>query len=175
MTTLPKYVDPVAPRSRLTPLMARLGTNRLANVVSRHVGWKLDPLLLRLTRGRVRTTLVIPAAVLETRGARSGQRRRNAIIYFHDGPDRVIIAASNAGASRHPDWYWNLRANPAVAFGGQSMHATVIDDTREQDRLWPLADRVFPAFVEYRRRASAEGRTIPLIALEPAPAIRARS
>ena len=157
----------MARRSGLTPFMARLGTNRRANLISRHVGWRLDPLLLRLTRGRLRTTLVIPAAVLETRGARSGQRRRNAIIYFHDGPGRVIIAASNAGASRHPDWYWNLRANPNVLFGGQSMHASVIDDPDEQHRLWPLADRVFPAFIEFRRSASAEGRTIPLIALDP--------
>lgn len=166
---MPRHVDPTAPRSRLTPLMARLGTNRLANVVSRRVSWKLDPLLLRLTRGRVRTTLVIPTAVLETRGARSGTRRRNAIIYFNDGPERVIIAASNAGASRHPDWYWNLRMNPNVTFGGQSMHATIIDDPDEQHRLWALADRVFPAFADYRRRASEAGRTIPLIALDPIP------
>ena len=167
MVTMPRYVDPLAPRSRLTPLMARLGTNRLANFVSRHLGWKLDPLLLRLTRGRLRTTLVIPAAVLETRGARSGQHRRNAIIYFHDGPDRVIIAASNAGAPRHPDWYWNLRANPEVVFGGQPMHAAVIDDPSELRRLWPLADRVFPAFADYRRQTLAAGRTVPLIALDP--------
>ena len=31
--------------------------------------------------------------MLETRGARSGAPRRNAVIYFHDG-DRVVVAAS---------------------------------------------------------------------------------
>ena len=40
------------------------------SLLSRHVSWKLDPILLRLTRGRVSTTLMIPTAVLETRGAR---------------------------------------------------------------------------------------------------------
>ena len=29
--------------------------------------------------------LVLPTAVLETRGAKSGALRRNAVIYFHDG------------------------------------------------------------------------------------------
>ena len=33
----------------------------------------------RLTRGRVSTTMVLPLAVLETTGARSGERRRNAV------------------------------------------------------------------------------------------------
>jgi deazaflavin-dependent oxidoreductase (nitroreductase family) len=58
--------------------------------------------------------------VLETQGARSGARRRNAIIYVHDG-DLVTIAASNAGDSRHPAWYHNLRAHPDVTFGGIPM------------------------------------------------------
>ena len=69
---------------------AALAASRFARFISRHVNWKLDPLLLRATRGRLATTLVFPTAVLETQGARSSARRRNAIIYFHDG-DRVTI------------------------------------------------------------------------------------
>jgi len=87
------------------------------------VSWKLDALLLRLSKGRVATTFVFPTAVLETRGAKSGAPRRNAIIYFHD-ESRVTIVASNAGDSRHPAWYHNLRAYPDVRFGGIPMHAT---------------------------------------------------
>jgi hypothetical protein len=81
------------------------------------VNWKLDPLLLRISNGRIATTLVFPTALLETRGAKSGLPRRNAIIYFHDG-NRVTIVASNAGATRHPAWYHNLQAHPDVTFGG---------------------------------------------------------
>ena len=69
---------------------------------------------------------MFPTAVLETTGAKSGAPRRNAIIYFHDG-DRVIIAASNAGSSRDPSWFHNLRAHPNVVFGGIAMR-------RERDR-----------------------------------------
>jgi deazaflavin-dependent oxidoreductase (nitroreductase family) len=159
-----KYVDASRPPGVLVRAYAAVAASRVAKFISRHINWKLDPFLLRLTRGRLATTLVFPTALLETRGARSGARRRNAIIYFHDG-DRVTIAASNAGASRHPAWYHNIRANPDVTFGGIPMRATMVDDEAERDRLWMLADRVFPAFANYRRDAALSHRTIPIVQL----------
>jgi deazaflavin-dependent oxidoreductase (nitroreductase family) len=159
-----RYVDPTTPRGWTGRTYAALAATRFAKFISRHVSWKLDPLLLRATRGRFASTLLFPAAVLETRGARSGARRRNAIIYFHDG-DRVTIVASNAGSSRHPAWYHNLRAHPDVTFGGVPMRASVVDDDTERGRLWPLADRVFPAYANYRRDATLAGRTIPIVQL----------
>lgn len=114
MTAL-RRVDPAPTPGRMARVMSRIGTTRVARVVSRHLGWKLDPVLLRLTRQSGRHDVVIPTAVLETRGARSGKRRRNAVIYFHDD-DRVVIAASNAGADRHPDWYHNVLAGSDVTF-----------------------------------------------------------
>jgi len=146
--------------------MSWFGVNRAARVVSRRLGWKLDPVLLRLTGNRLATTLVIPTAVLETRGARTGKRRRNAVIYFRDG-DRAVIAASNAGAGRHPDWFRNVLADPHVTFGGAPMLANVVEDRVEARRLWTLADSVFPALATYRREAAAAGREIPLISLTP--------
>src|SRR5262245_43152157 len=140
---------------------AALAATRLSRFVSRHVSWKLDPLLLRATRGRLATTLVFPTAVLETVGAKSGTRRQNAVIYFHDG-ERVTIVASNAGSPRHPSWYHNLRARPDVVFGGIAMRATIVRDEAERARLWTLADRVFPSFASYRRDAAKVGRTIPI-------------
>lgn len=161
-----EHVDPTRVPSRFGRAYAAIATTSVAKFLSRHVNWKLDPLLLRLTRGRLATTLVFPTALLETRGARTGARRRHAIIYFHD-EDRVTIAASNAGASRHPAWYFNLRADPHVTFGGMPMRAAVVDDEAERERLWTLADRVFPAFATYRRDAAEEHRSIPLIQLTP--------
>lgn len=143
---------------------AGFGASRFGRFVSRHVSWKLDPLLLRVTRGRFATTLVFPTAVLETTGARTGERRRNAVIYFHDG-DRVTIVASNAGSPRDPAWYHNLRARPDVVFGGVPMRAKVVEGDAERDRLWVLADRVFPGFARFRREAAGVNRTIPLVQL----------
>lgn len=159
-----RYVDPARPPGVIVRAYAAIAATRFAKFISRHVNWKIDPFLLRLTGGRLATTLVFPTAVLETHGARSGAQRRNAIIYFHDG-DRVTIAASNAGDSRHPAWYHNLRAHPDVTFGGIPMRATVVDDVAERERLWVLADRVFPAFATYRRDAAAVRRTIPIVQL----------
>ena len=134
--------------------------------VSKAVVWKLDPLLLRLSRGRVGMGLPLPTALLETRGARTGQPRRNGVIYFHDG-ERVTIVASKMGLPQHPAWFHNLRAHPDVKLGGQPLRAEVVDDESERARLWQLADRVFPAYAGYRGRAARAGRAIPIVQLTP--------
>lgn len=161
-----RHVDATRSRGRLARAFAAFSTTRLARFISRHLNWKLDPLLLRLTGGRFSTTLIFPAAVLETRGRKSGELRRNAVIYFHDG-DRVTIVASNAGAARHPAWFHNLCADPDVTFGGIPMRATVVTDEAERARLWPMADRVFPAYNRFREAAAEHDRTIPIVQLSP--------
>ena len=93
-----RHIDPTREPRIIVRVYAALAATRFARFISRHVNWKLDPLLLRATRGRLATTLVFPTALLETKGARSGVPRRNAIIYFDDG-ERITIAASNAGAA----------------------------------------------------------------------------
>ena len=134
--------------------------------VSRYIIWKVDPVLMRLTGGRLGMGLLLPTALLETRGAKTGQPRSNAVIYFHDG-DRVTIVASKLGLPEHPAWFHNVRANPEVVFGGRPFRAEVITDEAERERLWALADRVFPAYANYRKRAADTGRTIPLLQLTP--------
>lgn len=162
-THLP-YVDPNQRRSRFTRAYAAIGTGRLGRFVSRRVFWKFDPFLLRVTNGRISMALFIRAAVLETRGAKSGKVRRNAVIYFHDD-DKVIIIASNAGSAKHPAWYHNLRTYPDVTLGGIPMRAVVVTDEATLQRLWPLADRVFGPFAKYRRDAAKASRTIPIVQL----------
>jgi deazaflavin-dependent oxidoreductase (nitroreductase family) len=160
------YVDPEARRSVAYRAYARVVGTRAMGSVSRSVAWKIDPILLRLTRGRLGTGLALPTALLETTGARSGRLRRNGVIYFHDG-DRVTIVASKLGLPHHPAWYHNLRAHPDVRLGGRPFRAEVVEDERELGRLWRLADRVFPAYAAYRKRAGRSGRTIPIVQLTP--------
>jgi deazaflavin-dependent oxidoreductase (nitroreductase family) len=145
---------------------ARLVGTRAMGWLSRMVGWKIDPVLMALSGGRLGTGLLLPTALLETRGARTGQPRRNAVIYFHDG-ERVTIVASKLGLSHHPAWFHNLRAHPDVKFGGQPFHAEIVEEESERERLWRLADRVFPAYARYRMRAAETGRTIPIVQLAP--------
>jgi deazaflavin-dependent oxidoreductase (nitroreductase family) len=110
--------------------------------------------------------MLLPTALLETRGARTGQARANGVIYFHDG-DRVTIVASKLGLPRHPAWFHNLVANPEVRLGGGPFRAEVVEDPTERERLWRLADQVFPPYAAYRRRALAAGRQIPIVQLTP--------
>ncbi len=164
MTSQLRVVTPPQQASVFRRAYAALAATRLAKVISRHINWKLDPWLLRVSGGRFATTLMFRAAVLETRGARSGLVRRNAIIYFHDEA-RVTVFGSNAGSAHNPSWVHNLIANPFVTFGGIAMKAHVVTDECEQERLHQQGDLVFPAFKTYRRQAAAAGREVPIIQL----------
>src|SRR3954451_4128718 len=161
-----RYVDPRRRRGVVYRSYARLVGTRPMGWLSRRVGWKLDPFLLRLSRGRIGTGLLLPTALLETRGARTARPRRNAVIYFHDG-ERVTIIASKLGLPQHPAWFHNLRAHPDVKLGGRGFHASVVDDESERDRLWHLADQVSPPYATYRERAAHAGRAIPIVQLTP--------
>jgi deazaflavin-dependent oxidoreductase (nitroreductase family) len=128
-----KYVDPLEPPGRLSRLLANLANTRLGRFLSVHEVWKLDPPLMRLSRGRLGLGLMLPTALLETRGARSGAVRRNAVIYFNDG-ERVTIVASKLGRPEDPAWFLNLRANPEMLLGGEPMRAAVVEDEAERPR-----------------------------------------
>jgi deazaflavin-dependent oxidoreductase (nitroreductase family) len=159
-----RHVDPGDPPGLLNRLFAAVANTALGRFFSVHVMWKLDPHLMRLTRGRLGMGLFLPTALLETRGARSGAVRRNVVIYFHDG-EKVTIVASKLGLPQHPAWFHNLRADPDVTFGGIAMRATIVTDEIERRRLWSLADRVFAPYAAYRREAAEAGRTIPIVQL----------
>lgn len=123
-----RHVDATRSPGRFARAYSAIALTGPARALSRWVGWRIEPVLLRLSRGRLATTLVYPTAVLETVGARTGRRRRNAVIYFTDA-DRYVVVASNAGAATHPAWLHNLRARPdAVSLGGVPVTATEVDD-----------------------------------------------
>lgn len=160
-----KHVDPTRSSGLLSRAYAALANTRLGRFMSEHLVWKVDPWLMRITRGRIGTGLgLLPTALLETKGAKSGALRSNAVIYFHDG-ERVTIVASKLGLPEHPAWFHNLVAHPEVTFGGVPMRAAVVGEEGERERLWALADRVFAPYADYRREAAKAGRAIPIVQL----------
>jgi len=114
-------------RGRVYRAYAAFSGSAVGRWLSRQILWKLDPVLMRLSGGRLRMVVAVPTALLETVGARTGRVRRHGVIYFHDG-ERVTIMASKAGAPDNPAWYYNIRANPDVVFGGQPFRAEVVGD-----------------------------------------------
>lgn len=106
--------------------------------------------------------------LLTTTGARTGQRRTTPMMYIPDG-DRLLVIASNAGAPRHPDWYRNLVADPAVTVevAGQTYEATAVVTTgAERDRLFERTAAQYPFFADHQAKVR---RRIPVVALERRP------
>ncbi|MET8309746.1 nitroreductase family deazaflavin-dependent oxidoreductase [Micromonospora sp. NPDC005173] len=106
-----------------------------------------------------------PALLLTTRGRRSGRLHRTALIYGRDG-DSYLLAASAGGAAKHPAWYLNLNADPAVKiqvdaerFTGRARTATA----EERARLWPVMTAVFPTYARYQKDTDRE---IPVVIVE---------
>ena len=157
-------VDPSRRPGRLRRAYASLANTPLGRFLSRNVVWRLDPILMRASGGRLGLGMLLPTALLETTGVRSGEPRRNVVLYFHDG-EAATIVASKLGRPENPAWFHNLRAEPRVRLGGVSMRATVVTDEAERRRLWALADNVFHPYADYRREAAAAGREIPIVQL----------
>ena len=161
-----RYVDPHKPGG----VVKRAYTGFLRTAPGRwiaiNVAAPIDPWLLRRTNGRLGMGLMLPNALLETTGAKSGAPRACSVVYFNDGAD-VVVVASSFGRDAHPAWYHNLVAHPDCVLGGDRFRAAEVDDEAERARLWALADRVYAGYADYRRRTAAVGRTIPLLRLSP--------
>jgi deazaflavin-dependent oxidoreductase (nitroreductase family) len=105
--------------------------------------------------------------VLTTKGRKTGQDRKFALIYARDGDDYLVVA-SMGGAPRHPGWYLNLTANPDVTvqvkgdkFAARARTATA----DERPRLWEIVNGVWPNYDVYATRTTRE---IPVVVLERA-------
>lgn len=106
-----------------------------------------------------------PLLILHTTGAKSGKERVNPLMYLPDG-DRSFVFASKGGAPTHPDWYYNVVANPTVTveIGTETFNATArVLEGDERDRVWKEQKQLYPQFAEYEAGTT---RTIPVIALE---------
>ncbi len=102
--------------------------------------------------------------LLTTTGARSGQSRTIPMMYIPDG-DRLLVIASNAGASKHPDWYHNLVAHPEVTVevGSETYDAiAIVTEGEERQRLWNRIVESYPFFTDHQAKVT---RQIPVIAL----------
>jgi deazaflavin-dependent oxidoreductase (nitroreductase family) len=104
--------------------------------------------------------------LLHTIGAKSGEPRINPVAYVTDG-DRLVIIASKGGAPTHPDWYYNVVANPQVMVevGTEQLQArAAVSVEPERTRLYNKMVEMMPGFAEYQRRTT---RIIPVITLTP--------
>ena len=106
-----------------------------------------------------------PMLLLHHTGAKSGKTRVNPLVYLADG-DRLLVFGSKGGAPTNPDWFHNLRANPAATVEvGTDKFAVEAEELtgEERDRLFAKQAGLMPAFADYQTKTS---RTIPVVALK---------
>jgi deazaflavin-dependent oxidoreductase (nitroreductase family) len=100
-------------------------------------------------------------------GAKSGRTLTFPLMYVPHG-DGVLLVASQGGAPKNPVWYHNLvkHAEIEVEHRGtrQKLRARLADPS-EKAALWPVCDRHYAPYAEYRTRTT---RDIPIFVCEPA-------
>jgi deazaflavin-dependent oxidoreductase (nitroreductase family) len=122
----------------------------------------------RATGGQVGGILAgMPLLLLTTIGAKTGRPRTNPIVYTIDNGRFVFTAAKEGDATKHPDWFYNLRANPdvTVELGTETFpaRATVLAGEERQRLFDQIAADIPPAFASYLHKTHLE---IPVIALD---------
>ncbi|MCW2966750.1 MAG: hypothetical protein JWM71_522 [Solirubrobacteraceae bacterium] len=163
-------VDPSQPPTRSMKAAIAFVRKPAGRWFAINVSARIDPVLLRLSGGRVSTFPMAPLVGLTVPGRKSGQPRTTPLLYFTDGEDAIVIASS-FGRERHPAWYRNVMAHPEVTLNvAGADHRYVAREVTgpDRDRLYGLAERLYAGYADYEIRAGAAGRTIPVIALRPA-------
>lgn len=110
----------------------------------------------------------MPVLLLHHKGAKTGKERVNPLAYqaLDNG---YAVFASKGGSPTHPDWYYNLKANPDVTaeIGTDMVRLRArVAKGDERDRIWTLQKERVPGFAQYEEMTK-NIREIPVIILEP--------
>ncbi len=123
----------------------------------------LDRALLRTSRGWLNTGMQ-SVALVETIGAKTGNKREIATLCMRQNEDLVLVG-SNWGRKNNPAWVINIRANPEVrvTFRGYKgpMLAREVEGA-ERALLW---DKVVQFNPQYARYQQATARKLPVLLL----------
>jgi deazaflavin-dependent oxidoreductase (nitroreductase family) len=106
-----------------------------------------------------------PLVLLTTTGARTGEHRINPLVAQLNDDETMYVFGSAGGGPRHPDWYYNLMANPQVEveFGDDKFTATAtVLSGPKRDEIYARQVELFPAFGDYEKNTT---RTIPVVTL----------
>ena len=106
-----------------------------------------------------------PMILIHHIGARSGIERTTPLACSPQGQGRYAIVASNGGSPTHPDWYYNLKANPSIKAEVGAQTFTVLAeelDGAARAGLWPKLVAEAPSLGEFQARAT---RQIPVFML----------
>jgi deazaflavin-dependent oxidoreductase (nitroreductase family) len=120
------------------------------------------------TAGMTLRNTGLPIIIVTNRGRQTDAIRKTPLMRVADG-NNYILVASQGGAPQHPQWYYNLKADPNVEIRDKTkvypMRAREVVDPQERERLWGIAVQAFPNYEEYQKKTD---RLIPVFLAEPA-------
>ena len=108
-----------------------------------------------------------PILLLYTTGRRSGDIRRNPLLFLEHDNERYIVG-SKGGAPADPLWFLNLRDEPRVHVRvNEEFYPAVAEllTSDERARVWPILTARYEMFGEYQANTQRE---IPLVRLRRA-------
>jgi deazaflavin-dependent oxidoreductase (nitroreductase family) len=119
------------------------------------------------TQGLTLRDTGLPVIIVTNRGRKTSAIRKTPLMRAVDG-NNYILVASQGGAPKHPQWYFNLKADLNVEIRDKtevySMRVREVVDPTERQRLWDIAVKAYPPYEEYQGRTS---RVIPIFIAEP--------
>jgi deazaflavin-dependent oxidoreductase (nitroreductase family) len=109
----------------------------------------------------------LPVVIITTRGNRSGKIRKFPLMRVEHNGEYALVA-SKGGAPEHPDWYYNLKADPdavRVQDGPEPFDAEVREvGGAEKAAWWDRAVAAYPPYAEYQSKTERE---IPVFVARP--------
>jgi len=120
----------------------------------------------RANEGRVGGPLAgTPMILIHHAGAKSAIERVTPLAYSPQPGGRLAIVAANGGSPHHPDWYYNLKANPTirVEVGTRTFPAVAEEqDDTARAGLWRKLVAESPTVGEHQAKTT---RQIPVFLL----------
>lgn len=150
----------------LTYLLRWLGRTAAFAFFYRQFGPRLDKYLMRRT-GLVGKLYGLPALLITTTGAKSGQARTQPLLYIRDVPDFLVLG-TNFGQAHHPAWTANLLAHPEASIEIAGVKLPVRGQLVEGDEWQRHFERfaaVYPGYRDYLKRCGE--RTPRMFRLRP--------
>lgn len=109
----------------------------------------------------------LPVIIVTNRGHKTGAIRKTPLMRVADEKNYILVA-SQGGAPRHPQWYFNLKADPNVEIRDKTevykMRVREVVDPQERERLWKIAVKAYPPYANYQAKTT---RLIPVFVAEP--------
>lgn len=137
----------------ITYLLRWVGRTKAFAFFYRQFGPRLDRFLMRRT-GLVGKLYGLPALLITTTGARSGQARTQPLLYIRDVDDFLVLG-TNFGQLHHPAWTANLLAHPEafIEVGGVKVpvRGELVEEAAWQRHFERFA-AVYPGYRDYLTR-----------------------